>query len=143
MRYIIGVIAVLALAVGGLALFGELRKDADASVAVRYASGDERVNKCVQNGYNQTRAMPRLRGPMCVRLITRMDLRFTPAERDNLMQSSYYKPRDREFLWQKSKPLTPRGMSAPADKMNRFSLESGPTCFKEAIAREQAGEVLR
>lgn len=80
MRYMTGVIAILALAVGSLALFGELRKDADASVAARYTPGDERVNKCVQNGYNQTRAAPRLRGPMCERLIKRMDLRFTAAE---------------------------------------------------------------
>lgn len=140
MRYLTGLVAIAVLAVGGLTLVGGWRGDADAGIAVRQASGDERVSKCVENGFRGASGTTvRNRQLICQCLIGDMDVSFSPVERDILVQYSYYRPPgDTAYLRAQTAGWSAREMNAFTAKIHDFLRVATPRCIREVAAAQPA-----
>ena len=138
MRYLTGLVAIVSLAVGGLTLVGGWRGDADARSAARQATGDERVNKCAENGFRGAPGTAvRNRQLICQCLIGNMDVSFSPVERDIIVQYSYYRPPgDTAYLRAKTTGWSAREMNAFTAKIHVFLRVATPRCIREVAAAQ-------
>lgn len=143
MRYLTGLVAIAALAVGGLTLVAGGRGDADARSAARQATGDERVNKCVENGFRGADGTTvRNRQLICGCLIGHMDVSFSPVERDILVQYSYYRPPgDTAYLRAKTEGWSAREMKAFTVKIHDYLRVATPRCIREVAAAQPASAI--
>jgi hypothetical protein len=136
MREFVGMVGVAILFSGGFMLYDKFGK-ADA---VQIVSSDERINKCVANGFPSGKPTMEIRVAVCGCIMKEMDRSFTPVEGDFLFQVFLGKPENIGSLLEE-RNFSRREMDALKKKADRFLRETDQRCRRELESKDEAGGV--
>lgn len=136
MREFVGMACVAVLFSGAFMLYNNL----NAADSAPFASSDERLNKCVTNGFSGRKYTTEVRVEVCGCILKEIDRSFTAREGDLLFQGLFDPPENIASIWE-GRNFSQRDVYALGKKVERFLREVGPRCERDLKPGDESGGV--